>query len=381
MIIAIDANEANVEKRVGVNRFAFEVIWGIYRLREKGKDQNLNFLVFLSSSPRVDLPPATDWWQYEVFGPRKFWTWTGLVKRLYFGKPKPEILFSPSHYGPGFSPIPFISSIMDLGFLHYQEQFTKKDLFQLKYWTQWSAKRAKKIIAISQFTKDDIIKNYQIRPEKIVVAPLGHRSEAVPERFSEPDFKSLQKKFSLNNDYVFFLGTLKPSKNVENLVEAFCLLTVKHQVEGVQLVIAGKKGWLYESIFKKVQERGLRGKVIFTDFVSDAEAKVLMKKATVFAIPSFWEGFGIPALEAMDLGVPVVASDRGALPEVVGTAGIIVNPEKPEEIALGLYEALDPKKRKELIKRGQERAANYSWVKCSRIILKTIIKELEESKK
>ena len=179
MLIAIDGNEANVKNRVGSNRFAFEVIWGIYR---EVKSEKLKFLVFLENEPLSDLPPETDWWKYEVFGPRKFWTWTGLVKRLYFGRPKPDVLFSPSHYGPGFSPIPFVVSIMDLGFLRWPEQFTKKDFYQLKYWTKWSVKRAKKVIAISNFTRRDIIKTYGVNPEKIVVAYPGYKKNQKPTR-------------------------------------------------------------------------------------------------------------------------------------------------------------------------------------------------------
>ncbi len=362
MIIAIDGNEANVEKRVGVNRFAFEVLWGIYTTAGK----SLKFLIFLSEKPKRDLPPETDWWQYEVFGPKRFWTWTGLVKRLYLGKPKPDVLFSPSHYGPAFSPIPFVISIMDLGFLQQAQQFTKKDFYQLKHWTKRSVKKASKIISISEFTKKDIVKTYGIDSEKVIVAHPGYkRHQALNAKHQTPNIPS---------DYILFLGTLKPSKNIEGLIKAFKILNTKYSILNTNLVIAGKKGWLYQSIFEKVKKLGLRDRVIFTGFVSDEEKEVLIKRAKAFIMPSFWEGFGIPILEAMAAGTPVVCSDRGALPEVVGDAAILVNPENPEDIANGIYKVLnDESIHRNLVKKGKERIKLFSWGKCSKIILTTLI--------
>jgi len=376
--MAIDGNEANIENRVGVNQFAFEVLWGIYKLKAKNKKLGINkFLVFLSETPQADLPPETKWWQYEVFGPKKFWTWTGLVKRLYFGKPKPDILLSLSHYGPGFSPIPFVISIMDLGFLRFPEQFTKKDFFQLKYWTQWSVKKAKKIIAISKFTKEDIVKTYNVKSEKIVVAPLGFqkiKSGKLKAKDLSEKLKAIKEKYGVDGNYILYLGTLKPSKNVKSLVDAYHVLCSKFNVQGYKLVIAGKKGWLYQSIFEKTKQLGLENKIIFTGFVPDEEVPILMKGARLFVMPSFWEGFGIPVLEAMDAGVPVVCSNAGSLPEVAGEAALLVNPYNSKDIAERIKKILTNQKlRQKLIESGKERIKMFSWEKCSKIILKTLL--------
>jgi len=363
MIIGIDANEANVDNRVGVNRFAFEVIWGIYRQRKRS-DQ---FLIFLKDQPKKDLPPDDGGWHYEVFGPKRLWVWSSLVKRLSLGKPRPDVLFTPSHYGPVFCRLPLIISVMDLGFLRWQDQFKKIDLLQLKHWTKWSVRKANRIIAISQSTKNDLIKTYGVEEEKVVVAYPGYLRSEKPDKDLKP------KKIKIKGRYLLFLGTLKPSKNIEGLIEAFKLLTADDQFSDISLVIAGKKGWLYRSIFEKVKQSGLERRVVFTGFVSDKEAEALMKGAKVFIIPSFWEGFGIPALEAMNWKVPVVCSDRGALPEVVGRAALIVNPEKPAEIARAIEKGLtDEGLRKRLIKEGQKRIRLFSWQKCSKIVLETI---------
>lgn len=385
MIIALDGNEANVKNRVGSNRFAFEVMWRFYKFKvqsSKWKVGKIKFLVFLQERPLGDLPPETDWWRYEVFGPKKFWTWTGLVRRLYFGKPRPNVLFSPSHYGPGFSPIPYVISVMDLGFLRWPEQFTKKDFYQLKYWTKWSVKRASKIIAISQFTKRDIIKTYQVDPKKIVVVYPGYQKiqsyssgELCPVLGTDDlKLKVVKEKYKISGNYILYLGTLKPSKNIEGLIRAYHILVTSRQLAGIDLVIAGKKGWLYQDIFRLVKRLGLEKRVIFTGFVSDEEAEVLLRGAEVFVLPSFWEGFGIPVLEAMAAGAPVVCSNRASLPEVVGKAAVLVDPRMPEKIAEGIKKVVsDESIRQKLVKEGRRRVRLFSWEKCGKAILDVLM--------
>jgi len=368
-LIGIDGNEANLANRVGVNVFAFEVLWGLYHLRKKSRAGE-RYLIFLKQSPFPDLPPETDWWQYEVLGEGQFWTWTVLVKRLFLKTPKPDVFFTPSHYGPAFSPLPFVVSVMDLGFLRFSAQFTKKDLFQLKYWTKWSVKKASKVIAISEFTKNDVLKTYSLGKDKVIVAYPGFKRE----KGEEAGIDRVREKYQIKGDYLLYLGTLKPSKNIVGLVEAYRLLLKNNPKLKVKLVIAGKKGWLYEEIFAKVNNLGLGNQVIFTGFVKDKEVSPLIKGAEVFCIPSFWEGFGFPALEAMDLGVPVVAGKAGSLPEIVGEAGVLVDPYSSKEIARGIEKLLKSKDfREKMIKKGRDRARMFNWVNCSKIIKRTLI--------
>lgn len=370
MKIAIDGNEANIAKRVGVNQFAYEVIWGIYNLVDQGKFEKHDFVIFLHDQPQTDLPPECSWWKYKVFGPKKFWTWTGLVFKLFREKNNLDVFYSPSHYGPAFSPIPFVCSIMDLGFLQWQDQFTKKDIFQLKYWTKWSVKRAKKVIAISEFTKKDIVKNYHIKPSKIIVAYPGYTKSNLIDN-ENLTIKDIRNKYGISKPYILYLGTLKPSKNIEGLIKAYSLLPeIK---EKYNLVIVGKKGWLFENIFKLVKKYDLDNKVIFTDYVPDEETNLFMKGASVFVMPSFWEGFGIPALEAMGAGTPLVCSNQGSLPEITKGSSLLVNPHKPDDIAKGIEKILKDKSlREKLIKNGKKQAKNFSWERCSRIILRTL---------
>ncbi len=370
MKIAIDGNEANISKRVGVNQFAYEVIWGIYNLIDQDKYEKHNFEIFLHNQPQTDLPPECDWWKYKVFGPNKFWTLTGLPAKLFREKNNIDVFYSPSHYGPAISPVPFVCSIMDLGFLKWSEQFTKKDFYQLKYWTKWSVKRAKKIIAISEFTKKDIVNKYFVNPSRITVAYPGYKKSNIINN-ENITINIIKKKYGIKKPYILYLGTLKPSKNIEGLIKAY--LHLPAIIEKYNLVIVGKKGWLFESIFSLVKKLNLENEVIFTDFIPDEETDLFVKGASVFVMPSFWEGFGIPALEAMDAGTPLVCSNQGSLPEIIKGSGLLVDPYKPEDIAKGVEKILNDKKlRENLVKKGRNRAKDFSWERCSRIILDTL---------
>ncbi len=408
MLVAIDANEANIKNRVGVNIFSYQIIKNIYQLKKQsknnkeeknnkdGKNKNifsdLQFRIFLQEKPLPDMPEENEWWKYEVFGPKKFWTWTGLVKRLYLKKPRPDVLFSPSHYGPLFSPIPFAISIMDLGFLRWPEQFTKKDFLQLKYWTKLSAKKADKIFTISEFSKKDILDKYKINKDKVeVIYPaINIQTKEKQENGSstketgnmdafkkEKKIENIQEQLEINikSPYIIYLGTLKPSKNIKRLIKAFNNLKKENEFKQLKLVIAGKKGWLYKEIFALVKEYNLEEEVIFTGFLSEEKKKALIKKAKAFVLPSLWEGFGIPVLEAMQLGTPVVCSKVASLPEVAKDAAVYIDePEKTEEIDKSLRKVLKltQTERKKLINWGYNRVKSFSWKESAKEVLENL---------
>ncbi|MBU3957128.1 glycosyltransferase family 4 protein [Patescibacteria group bacterium] len=375
MKIALVGYEANIKNRVGSNQYAFELIKAIYQLDKKNQ-----YTVFLPSSSLPDLPKERKNWQYQVVSPRKLWNIFGLPRALY--QQKPDIVFNPGHYSPLFSPAPLIVSIMDLGYLRFPEQFTKPIYWKLKLWTGLSIKRARHIFAISESTKNDIIEYYRVSPDKITVTYPGYDRDKFNIRVKEREGEKVKRKYKIKGDYILFLGTLKPNKNIEGLLEAFKLVAsdqwlvirkkkpVTSHRSPITLVIAGRKGWLFQSIFEKVKELSLEDKVIFTDFVPEDDVSVLMKGAKVFVLPSFWEGFGIPVVEAMACGTPVVVSNAGSLPEIVGEGGVIVNPYNPEEIARGIKKAIDNKD--DLIKKGLKQAQKFSWQECAKKTIKVL---------
>lgn len=315
------------------------------------------------------MPQLATWWKYKVFGPKYFWTQFALPVSLIIGRQKPDVFFSPGHYRPRWSPIPTVVSIMDLGYLRFPDQFTKRDLMQLKMWTSHSIKKANYILAISEATKNDIVEFYGIPSARIKVTYPGYDKKRFHSRIKVN--RKVLEKYGIRGDYILYIGTLKPSKNIEGLLEAFKLF-ISHYSLIINLVVAGKKGWLYESIFQKVKDTGLEDRVVVTDYIDERDKPQLMASAKVIVSPSFWEGFGINLVEAMAVGTPVVASNVGSVPEVVDRAGVLVNPKSPRSIAQGIQKALTH--REVYVKRGLDRTRDFSWQKTARQTLEVLEK-------
>lgn len=398
MLIGIDGNEANVEKRVGVSGYAFEL------LRQFSmKTENINFRIYLKSKPLSDLSKQSDRWNYRIVRPRKLWTQIGLPFDLYFHKPRPDVFFTPSHYAPRFSPIPTVVSIMDLSYIHFPELFKKSDLYQLMNWTQYSVRKAKKVFTISQFTKNDIIKYYNVPFDKIVVTYPGVKSEirsaSWRTKFKMQNSNLLKDKYGIKGQYILFVGTLQPRKNIVRLIEAFAMLArgpvvpSSHPMSSVasslraldgtpssratprslSLIIVGKKGWLYEEILGAPKKFGVEDRVKFLDFVPDEDLTLFYKHALFFILPSLYEGFGLPVLEAMKWGCPVITSKISSLPEAGGDAAIYVDPESVEDIVSKMQLLIkDENKRHEMIEKGYKQVKKFSWDKTARETLKAL---------
>lgn len=374
MIIGIDGNEANIAHRVGVNEYAFQILWGLYKLRDKYK--SVKFVVYLKEKPLKDLPHESDNFNYKILPGRGLWIIRVLTPYLLRGRDKLDVFFTPSHYVPPVANTPRVCAIMDLGYLEFSGQFKKYDFWQLKLWSAWSIKASKYVMAISESTKKDIVRHYKFASHKIVVTLLGYDNEKFNSSISSNDVRRVKSKYTISTDYVLFLGTLKPSKNVEGLIKAW--KDIAREYTDLSLVIAGKKGWLYESIFKVVKDLGLDGRVIFTDFVDKSDKPPLIKGARAFVLPSFWEGFGIDVVSAMAVGTPVIVSDKGSLPEVAGNAGIVVDPASTSEITHAIKKVLDMSKLdyNRMVKRGLIQTQKFSWQKAAEKTLDTLLKAI-----
>lgn len=372
MLIGIDGNEANIKNRVGVNQYAFEIIWGIAK-SYKTWSKKYRVIVYLKNPPSQELPSHQKNFSYKVLSGGGAWIVTKLTPHLLVTSERPDVFFSPHHYLPPISTIPLVCTIHDLGYLKLSGQFRKYDFWQLKHWSAWSIFISKCIIAVSNSTREDIVRHYPFASKKIRVVHHGYDGKLFNRSISDEDVRRIKEKYHIVNDYLFFLGTLKPSKNIEGIVGAFG--EIKKEFPGLSLVIAGKKGWLYETIFEKSKEMGLRD-VIFTDFVPENDKAPLIKGARAFVTPSFWEGFGMDVISAMAVGTPVVASSEGGLGEVCGEAAAIVDPNSVESIAEGVKKVLsmDKSQYNTLIERGLGQAAKFSWEKATAQTL-TVLKE------
>lgn len=363
MLIGIDGNEANVKKRVGIGEYSFQLLKNLKEL----PTINTKFRIYLKSNPLSDMPKENANWEYRILKPGKLWTQWRLPLDLFLHGPKPDVFFSPSHYAPRFSPAPSIISVMDLSYLYFPELFNERDLYQLKNWTAYSVKKAKKILTISNSSKNDIIREYKIASGKVNVTMPGIRET----RTLEPEIyamNQLKMKYGLTDNFILFVGTLQPRKNIVRLIEAFAQVRKELKTpKDLELVIVGKKGWLYEEILETPGKLGIEKRVKFLEDVDDSELTPLYSHALCFVLPSLYEGFGLPVLEAMQQGCPVITSNVSSLPEAGGDACLYVDPEDSNDIAEKIKMLVTSEKlRNELIKKGKRQTGKFSWEKTAK---------------
>jgi len=380
--IAIDGNEANVQNRVGSNTYAFAIISELYKLTANRK--NIDITVLLSGKRVADLPAVRANWRYMVLGPRKFWTQWALPIHLFLHQKDYQVFFTPSHYAPRISSVPYVSSVMDLAYLHYPEQFRPNDLLQLKNWTKYSVKNARKIITISKFSKKEIETYYHRQSKDITIA---YPSFQLPPSAPLEKIKAFFKEKQIKNKYFLYLGTLQPRKNIVSVIGAYeeflrklaasNLKTKNRQAKQLNepnLVIAGKIGWLADDILARVTNSPYKNKIILTGFVEDKFKRALYQNATASLLVSLYEGFGIPALESMQAGTVPIVANSSSLPEVVGKAGFLVEAKDTHQISDAMLKVFQMPY-KELLKYKtamRRQAKKFDWQESAKIILKVL---------
>lgn len=258
-----------------------------------------------------------------------------------------------------------VMTAFDLTFARYPNTRKWTGQFWWRLLSRRGMQKADRIIAISESTRCDLV-NWGITQEKIrVVYPC-----ALPTCRPTADYCATITKFSLPDSYILFVGTLEPRKNIPTLLRAFALAKKRGALPHA-LVIAGARGWRYENIFRTVEELGIKDHVIFLGYVPDEDLPALYSGADLFAFLSLYEGFGLPVLEAMACGTPVLVSNTSALPEVVGDSGVLVAPNDVEQAATEMLRILtDAELRRELSARGLERAKLFSQERFARGILR-----------
>ncbi len=369
MIIAIDGYEANVEKRVGIGRYAYQLLCSMYALLNDKQFEHITVYVYIPDQPQQDMPKEHARWQYKVRGPKRLWTFIGLPFALLSEKPKVNVVFSPTHYIPRFITVPRVMSIMDLSYLYFPELFRPKDLHQLTEWTKYSVEHASCVLTISEHSKNDIINRYRKDAASIFVTYPGL---SMQQTLSDSQ-KSIDiyAKYAIPKHFILSVGTIQPRKNYERLIEAFSMFLAKNKQKfgDIELVIIGKKGWLYESILEAPKKFGVESSVKFLDFVPDDELSIFYSSAMCFALPSLYEGFGLPVLEAMANSCPVVVSNVSSLPEIAGKAGVYVDPQNTQSIADGLLTAVRERnlmQGKSRIRNGLFQLQQFTWEKAAK---------------
>lgn len=344
--------------RVGSSEFCYQLLLGLNR------DETNKYFVYLPTSASKDLPQESGNWKYEIFRSKKLWTLFGLSKKLSKNYEKLDVFFSPTHYLPFSVPMKSVIAILDVSYLHFPELFSKKDLYMLKLWGKFSIKKASKIITISQTSRNDIIKSYGVPESRVEVVYPGIKLVDGSSLTSQG-----MEKFGISKKYILFVGTLQPRKNVERLIEAFSKL----KRADLELVIVGRKGWMYQDILNAPEKFDVADRVKFIHDASDQDLPNLYKNAEIFVLPSLYEGFGLPVLEAMQYGVPVITSNVSSLPEAGGDAALYVDPKSAKDITEKMEKLLsDESLRNEMIAKGKKQAAKFSWEKAAKQTLSVL---------
>lgn len=280
-------------------------------------------------------------------------------------KYKIDLLFSPSPAAPFFYKNKVVV-IHDCAYDRFKEftNLLSKIYFRAMF---YGAKYfSRKIVTVSNFSKKELVDLYKINPEKIEVI-----YEGVPELpgVDENFILKTLNKFKIDRDYFLYVGNWRPRKNLPGLIKAFKIFNEKNKKKFL-LVIAGRKDKRFLDLEKEIKNYQLEKKVILTDFISQEEKVALYKKAVAFTFPSFYEGFGLPVLEAQSLGIPVLTSNTSSLPEVGGEAALYINPYDVEEVAASMERiAFDENLRRELIQKGFENIKRFSWEKAAHQLL------------
>lgn len=302
-------------------------------------------------------------WFHDVIY-RMIWNCIPIPYSVFFGKNADVTIFFNFIVPPGVNGKK-IAVIHDMAYISCPETVRAKTRKVLKSSMPKACKRADKIITISEFSKSEILRYLPVEESKIEVVPWGVDFEKFHNHYENDRIEQIIKKYFIPREYILYLGTLEPRKNLERLIRAYSMLNEKNS-DIPALVLAGQKGWYYDQIFSTVEELHLEKKVIFLGYVPDEDVPLLLCGAKMFVFPSLYEGFGLPPLEAMACGTPVVTSNVASLPEVTGDAAVLIDPMRVEEIAKGIDVLLTNEQlRRKLVDAGLERVQEYTWEKAA----------------
>jgi len=361
MRICLDLSPA-VHQHAGLGRYAQELLLALATA-----DGQNEYVVFYNNPAAARVDPTLERFP-KITTPLSYKPWRLSAMLAHFARIPQDSLFpgvalfhATDHLLPYFRRIKSVFTLHDLIFIFHPETHKPLNRWFLTLMMPRFLRAADAVIAVSECTKRDAIRFYGIPEEKITVIYEGVNPRFRPA--SPETIAAVRARYNLPEHFILYVGTIEPRKNLTALLEAFHYLLATHDL---RLVIVGKKGWLYEGFFRRLRELGLEDRVIFTGYVPDEDLPAIYSAADLFVFPSLYEGFGLPVLEAMACGVPVICSNTSSLPEVAGDAALLVDPADVWALAGAMEQALtDEHLRSELMAKGLERARWFTWEKAA----------------
>lgn len=360
MKIAIDIRDAGGEK-TGKGFFTYGLVQSLLNL-----DRSNQYLLY---SDKKECPfPLQDNFIFKTIGEKGLRWHLSVLQDVK--KTRPDIYFSPTSFiVPSIAPkwLKVVIVVHDLVAFLFPKNHAKKAVFIERLTLRKALKKSTHVFVVSENTQNDLIEHFDFPKAQITEVPCAPHSiylEEIDPKLS----RDVLKKYNLPDKFILGVGTIEPRKNYTNLIKAF--IVVKRKYPDLKLVIVGKKGWKFNEIDQLVKQHKLEQEVIFTGYVNDQDLHHIYHSAEVFVFPSIYEGFGIPPLEAMASGCPVIASNSSSLPEVIGDAGLLIDPKSSPKIADAIVSILEtPQLRSTLIEKGFFRSRKFNWEKSAEIAL------------
>ena len=356
--VGIDASRAFSEQRTGIEEYSYQVIKHLCR-----ELRNEEVFLYVRKNQKINLE-LPDNWTVKIINYTRLWTQVGLSLEILFHPV--DVLFIPAHVVPIIHPKNTVVTVHGLEFEIFPEGYS----FWARLYMRWSIKMscqwAKTIIAVSNNTKHDLINLYGIDKDKIEVIYEGYDSNY---QLPITNYQSISNdQLPIYKPYLLFIGRLEKRKNIEGILETYKILKEKYNIPH-QLVLAGGPGYGYDIIKLKIKNyfkiKNSKLKIIELGYIDESSKWQLLSNADIFLFPTFYEGFGLPILEAQSLGVPVVCSDVSSLPEVAGKAAIFCDPKSPQSIAEAVYSLISNTELKnDIIEKGYENIKRFSWGDC-----------------
>lgn len=284
---------------------------------------------------------------------------------------RPVDILHVQYTAPPLAPCKTVVMIHDLSFEHLPETFKRRSWIQMRLTVRRTARAAAHIVTDSDYSRDDILRTYGLPVDRVTTTPLAASRRFKPVQDKE-ELKRVLDKYGITGDYVLAVGSIQPRKNIPRLIRAYARLLSQgnDQTPIPRLVIAGKRAWLFEETINAAAASPVRDNIVFTGYVPESDLPALYTGARCFVYPSFFEGFGIPLLEAMRCGTPTISSDRTCFPEVVGDASLMIDPFDENSIAEALWAIIsDAKLRERLRSRGFVQSSQFDWRHTARLTL------------
>ena len=361
--IGLNAHLLNLRgnyRSAGINWYIFHLLQNLSTIPD------FDYTIFLSDRMAKDYMGGLSFCQSRLPTHQPFVriAWEQFVQPFAIRHERVDLLHALAFAGPVVISIPWIVTVYDLSFMRYPQSFNFANRTFLAWAVGNSVRRANHIIAISESTRRDLISIFHARPDRVSVVYCGTDPVFARTR-SAAELAEYRTRRGLPDRFILHVGTIEPRKNIARLVRAFARAKRDPRLPH-KLVLIGARGWKYTDVDQAIEQENLKGEVIFADYVPQDELPLWYRAAELFVYPSLYEGFGMPPLDAMASGTPVVTSNAASLPEVVGDAGLQVAPDDQTALADAIVRALtEPGLREQMIARGLVQASHFSWARAA----------------